>query len=58
MGEDDTAEAIERRLAEYRAKTEPVIELFRRKERVIEVDAGGDSYSVHQEILGEIATEV
>lgn len=56
--EDDTAEAIDLRLSEYRAKTEPIIEMFRNKERVIDILAEGDSYSVHQEIIQELEREV
>ena len=37
--EDDNPEALASRLRDYREKTEPVIELFKRKEFVVEVDA-------------------
>jgi adenylate kinase len=37
--EDDTAEALSRRLADYYAKTEPVIDVFGRKELVVRIDA-------------------
>jgi adenylate kinase len=37
--EDDTPEALERRLEEYHEKTQPVLDLFRRKEYVLTVDA-------------------
>lgn len=37
--EDDTQEALARRLADYYAKTEPVIEVFARKELVVRIDA-------------------
>ena len=36
---DDTPEALEARLRDYREKTRPVLELFRRKEFVHDVDA-------------------
>jgi adenylate kinase len=36
---DDTAEALRARLGDYHAKTQPVLELFRAKEVVLEVDA-------------------
>jgi adenylate kinase len=36
---DDTAEALEARLRDYYDKTRPVLELFRRKEVVHDVDA-------------------
>ena len=35
---DDTEEALATRLAEYHEKTKPVLEIFRRKELVVEVD--------------------
>jgi adenylate kinase len=35
---DDTLEAVRGRLADYHAKTKPIIELFRRKELVVAVD--------------------
>ena len=37
--EDDTPEALARRLADYYAKTEPVIDVFGRKELVVRIDA-------------------
>jgi adenylate kinase len=36
---DDTAEALDARLRDYHEKTRPVLELFRRKEIVYDVDA-------------------
>ena len=36
---DDTADALRARLRDYHAKTRPVLELFRAKEVVLEVDA-------------------
>ncbi|WDI45125.1 adenylate kinase family protein [Bremerella sp. P1] len=35
---DDTEEVLANRLAEYHEKTKPVLEIFRRKELVVEVD--------------------
>jgi adenylate kinase len=37
--EDDTEEALAARLADYHAKTDPALDLFRRKEYVVTVDA-------------------
>jgi adenylate kinase len=37
--EDDTPEALEVRMREYHEKTQPVLDLFRRKEYVVTVDA-------------------
>ena len=36
---DDTRDALARRLADYYAKTEPVIDVFARKELVVRIDA-------------------
>jgi adenylate kinase len=48
--EDDTEEALAVRLREYHEKTDPVLELFRRKEYVIDVDARPPAEVVQQEI--------
>ncbi|GII26537.1 adenylate kinase family protein [Planosporangium mesophilum] len=48
--EDDTEAALATRLREYHEKTDPVLEIFRRKEFVITVDAGQDVASVQREI--------
>ncbi|MBO0868000.1 MAG: nucleoside monophosphate kinase [Micromonosporaceae bacterium] len=37
--EDDTEQALEARLADYHTKTDPALDLFRRKEFVVSVDA-------------------
>ncbi len=48
--EDDTEEALAERLRVYHEKTDPVLELFRRKEYIITVDARPDKASVQREI--------
>jgi adenylate kinase len=48
--EDDTEEALAVRLREYHEKTNPVLELFRRKEYVITVDARPPAEAVQAEI--------
>ena len=48
--EDDTEEALAARLRDYYAKTEPVLELFRRKEYVATVDATRPPVAVQAEI--------
>ena len=48
--EDDTEEALATRLREYHAKTDPILELFRRKEFVVAGDAGPDKSAVQGEI--------
>jgi adenylate kinase len=48
--EDDTAEALAVRLRDFHEKTGPVLDLFRRKEYVITVDARPSKEAVQQEI--------
>ena len=48
--EDDTQEALAARLRDYREKTDPVLDLFRRKEYVVTVDASPDATTVQQAI--------
>jgi len=51
---DDTPEALDDRLSEYHVKTEPVLELFRRKETVIEVDGAQDPDEVETRIRSSL----
>jgi adenylate kinase len=48
--EDDTEQALASRLADYHAKTDPVLDLFRRKEFVVSVDARPDKATVQRSI--------
>ena len=48
--EDDTEEALDRRIRDYHEKTKPVLDLFRRKEYVVSVDATRKPVEVHEEI--------
>jgi adenylate kinase len=48
--EDDTEEALATRLREYHEKTAPVLEIFRRKEFVVTIDARPDKAAVQQAI--------
>ena len=52
--EDDTEQALALRLREYHAKTDPVLDLFRRKEFVVEVDARPDRETVRRAIGGAL----
>jgi adenylate kinase len=47
---DDTEEALANRLQTYHAKTKPILELFRRKELVIEVDGTAEPLHVQNDI--------
>jgi adenylate kinase len=48
--EDDTEEALAVRLREYHEKTNPVLEIFRRKEYVVTVDSRPPQQKVQQAI--------
>ncbi|MEO3868508.1 nucleoside monophosphate kinase [Nonomuraea sp. B12E4] len=48
--QDDTPEALARRLRDYHGKIDPVLELFRRKEYVRTIDARADKVTVQQTI--------
>jgi adenylate kinase len=48
--EDDTEEALAVRLHEYHSKTNPVLEIFRRKEYVITIDARASKEEVQRAI--------
>jgi adenylate kinase len=48
--DDDTPDALAARLRDYYGKTEPVLELFRRKEYVLTVDARPDPATVQRAI--------
>ena len=52
--EDDTEEALAVRLRDYHEKTNPVLDLFRRKEYVITVDARPSRVVVQQGIRGKL----
>ena len=47
---DDTLEAVKERLADYHAKTKPIIELFRKKELVVAVDGVKPAAEIQAEI--------
>jgi adenylate kinase len=49
--DDDNPEALAKRLADYHAKTAPVIELFERKEFVVRVDATNSKDDVFADIV-------
>ncbi len=48
--EDDTEAALAVRLREYHGKTDPVLDLFRRKEYVVSIDARPDRETVQRAI--------
>ncbi len=52
--EDDTPEALEVRIREYHEKTGPVLDLFRRKEYVVTVDATRSPAQVFQDITNRL----
>jgi adenylate kinase len=52
--EDDTEEALAARIKDYHDKTNPLLELFGRKEFVATVDASADKVSVQQAIRDQL----
>ncbi|HEX4660629.1 MAG TPA: nucleoside monophosphate kinase, partial [Streptosporangiaceae bacterium] len=52
--EDDTEEALTVRLRDYHEKTNPVLDIFRRKEYVITVDARPDPEQIQQTIRSRL----
>jgi len=52
--EDDTEQALVVRLHDYHDKTDPVLDLFRRKEFVAVVDAHGTKDEVQQAIRDKL----
>lgn len=52
--EDDTEEALNARLRDYHAKTDPVLDLFRHKEFVVTVDGTPDKVLVQQDIRKQL----
>jgi adenylate kinase len=47
---DDNPDAVANRLADYHAKTKPILDLFRRKELIAEVDGSKSAVEVQAEI--------
>ena len=54
---DDNPEALAQRLADYHAKTAPVIELFERKEFVVTIDATKSKDEVFADICNRLGLE-
>jgi adenylate kinase len=52
--ENNRPEVVRVRLADYHQKTEPMLELFKRKERVITIDATQDPAQVQENIQSEV----
>ena len=52
--EDDTEAALAVRLREYHNKTNPVLDIFKRKEYVVSVDARADKVEVQQAIRADL----
>jgi adenylate kinase len=51
---DDTPEVVRARLRDYHAKTEPILELFRRKELVVVVDGTRAPAEVYQDLRRQL----
>ncbi|QDU47263.1 adenylate kinase family protein [Symmachiella dynata] len=55
---DDTPEALAERLKDYHEKTKPVLELFRRKELVLDIDGTRPPQEVQQDIRSQLGVSV
>lgn len=58
--DDDTEEVLETRFSEFRSKTMPVIDFYKERDMVIEIDGNPPKDEVHQSILRgllELATK-
>lgn len=55
---DDRREAIQSRLSDYHAQTRPVVDLFRSKELVVEVDGCTEVEELHEEICARLGLPV
>lgn len=53
---DDTEEVVKNRLATYYRQTEPVVEYYKSKRTVHDIDANGDADSVAAVIFGKLDT--
>jgi adenylate kinase len=51
---DDTPEAVQARLQDYHTKTQPILELFRRKELVVVVDGTRPAAEVQQDLRRQL----
>jgi adenylate kinase len=51
---DDTPEAVQARLQDYHTKTQPIMELFRRKELVVIVDGTRSAAEVQQDLRRQL----
>jgi adenylate kinase len=54
---DDTPEAIRHRLNDYHTKTEPILDLFRRRELVVTVDGTRSPAEVQEDIRRQLGVE-
>jgi adenylate kinase len=52
---DDTPEAVNERLREYHTKTQPILDVFRRKELILTVDGTKSAAEVQREIRQQLA---
>jgi adenylate kinase len=51
---DDNEEGLSQRLQDYRTQTEPILELFARKELVIQTDGSGTIEEVGEDIVSQL----
>ncbi len=52
--DDDNPDAVRARLGDYRSKTEPILDLFRRKELVIQTDGSQPTHVIQNDIRSQL----
>jgi adenylate kinase len=52
--EDDTEEAVNKRINDYHTKTEPILDLFRKKELVLNFDGTRTPQEIHDDICSKL----
>ena len=52
--EDDTEEAVNKRINDYHTKTEPILDLFRKKELVLNIDGTRTPEEIHNDICNKL----
>ena len=55
QGEDDKPEAVKRRIQVYADETEPLIEFYRRRGKLEEIDGGGSIETVGRSLAAVVA---
>jgi adenylate kinase len=55
--DDDHPEAIKQRIKEFRNKTEPILEVYRNRDLLVEIDASETIEEIHEVVLEKLSKE-